>query len=108
MKNSQLFPILHKVPILSLETSSLSLLAQPAHVLHPSCQTLSPTPSLLARHTHRSLPVHSWILVLARLDPASVLTFKAYSLPASNPSNRNVEAFGRMDAFLTSVWESLW
>lgn len=46
--------------------------------------------------------------MLAWLGPASVLTFRVYSLPASNPSNRKVEAFGRTDTFLTSVWESPW
>lgn len=46
--------------------------------------------------------------MLARLAPDSVLTFKAYSLPAASPSNRNAVAFGGTDAFLTSACESLW
>lgn len=47
------------------------------------------------------------MLVLAWLEPASVLTFRAYSLPASSPSKRKVEALGRRDTFLTRLWESL-
>lgn len=61
----------------------------------------------MSRHTQHSLPVHWWTLVLAWLDPASVLTFRAYSLPASSPSKRKVEALGRRDTFLTSLWDSL-
>lgn len=45
--------------------------------------------------------------MLAWLDPASVLTFRAYSLPGRSPSKRKVEALGRRDRFLTRLWEWL-
>lgn len=45
--------------------------------------------------------------MLAWLEPASVVTFRAYSLPARSPSKRKVVAAGRRDTFLSRVWEWL-
>lgn len=83
---------------------SPSLPAQAALVLHPSSQTRPPGLGQVPPHC---LPVHWWALVLAWLAPATVLTLRAYSLPASSPWKRKVEASGRRDTLLTSTWESL-